>query len=390
MFTPFIVFLSIFTTIPIVSRKKKNKINSAIKKSKNITSPKKVAITGSYWKSSVKTYLNQILSSKYNTLSTPENINTELWVSWIVLNKLNKEHDYFVAEAWAYKKWEISLLWDIINHKDWFLTWIGTQHLWLFWSQENIKQWKFEILEKVIQNKWKLYVNYDNAHIRDYLDENNIELSYIIKYSLQNKDADIHSQITEIKNAITHFNVFYNDEKYEFKTTLIGNHNILNLCWVIAYCFDTWMSYEEIQKWLNNVTAPKNTLEVHRQWKTILIDDSYNLSEDWLFAWLDAAQSFGKDIPIHLILDDILELWKDAEKKHSSIAVNIVKNYNIKSVLFTWKNYKESFKKWLIDANAEELLINKIEEWIEEKSETEVIYLFEWRGAWMYFKKIKK
>ena len=59
-------------------------------------------------------------------------------------------------------------------------------------------------------------MNYDNTHIQDYLEENKIDDNYIIKYGLQNKHLDVQWQITEIKDAITYFNIFYKDDNWNF------------------------------------------------------------------------------------------------------------------------------------------------------------------------------
>lgn len=381
---PLIIFFSVFLNFPIVYYKKNKKIQAAIKKSHKNNSTIKIAITWSFGKSSVKTYLSQILNSQYKTLSTPNNINTELGVSDIVIRKLKESYKYFVAETWAYKRGEISVLWRIVNHKFWFLTGIGTQHLWLFWSQENIKHWKFEILESVQKNGWLLYLNFDNDHIQNYVQENSIPAKYLRTYWLKNNKVDIHWQIHSLENAITKFSVFIEGSKYDFETALIGSHNILNLVWIIWFCFDQGMKFQEIEAWLKLVHPPKNTLEVYNFKNSTLIDDSYNLSEDGLLAWLDAAESFWKEKEIYLVLDDILELWELAEENHTKIAEIIVKNYNVKKIFFVWKNYKKSFYKWLKNVDAE----SRIDLNFNFDTSHSKIYLFEWKNAGKIFKKL--
>ena len=157
---PLIIFFYNMLSLPLVNYKKNKQINSAIKKSKKINDIIKIWITWSYWKSSVKEFLSSVLEQDWETLKTPENQNTEMSVSALVLKKLNNKFKYFVAEMWAYKIWEISLLWKIVNHKYWFLTAIGNQHIWLFGSQENIVKGKFEIYESVVKNNWVLFVNW--------------------------------------------------------------------------------------------------------------------------------------------------------------------------------------------------------------------------------------
>ena len=380
---PFLIFMAIFLTLPLVNFQKNKKIQNAVKKSKQLTNPIKVWITGSYWKSSIKEYLWQILASQSNVLTTPDNINTELWVSSVVENKLNNDYDYFVAEMWAYKIWEIDVLWKIVNHTYWFLTAIGNQHLALFWGIENTKIWKFQIANSPIANGWKVYVNYDNKHIRDYLDTYTWDASIFIKYGINNMGVDVKWQIHNIVDGFVDFSIYKDEEKYDFKTNLLWSHNILNLTGILGFCIDMWLDLEKVKDELLRLKVPKSTLEITKIWETILIDDTYNLSEDWLYAGLDVANSYWNDKKITLIVDDVLELWKLSEKKHEQIAENIVKNYKIDSIYYVGKNYKKSFEKWLKNAWYTWELTFPIEIFPKRKQ----VFLFEWRGAQKIFKK---
>jgi UDP-N-acetylmuramoyl-tripeptide--D-alanyl-D-alanine ligase len=380
---PFLIFCSILITLPLVNYQKKKKIQSASKKSESIHHPIKIWITGSYGKSSVKQYLWQILASQSNVLTTPDNINTELWVSSIVENKLTDDYDYFVAEMWAYKIWEIDILWKIVGHKYWFLTAIWNQHLALFWWIENTKIWKFQIANSSIENWGKVYVNYDNKYIRDYIEDYSWDSSLFIKYGINNSEVDIKWQIHNIVDGFVEFSIYKDDEKYDFKTNLLWSHNILNLTGILGFCIDMWLDLDKIKKELLQLEVPKSTLEITKIWETIMIDDTYNLSEDWLYAWLDVANSYWDDTKITLVVDDILELWKLSEKKHEQIAENIVKNYRVDSIFHVGKNYKKNFEKWLENVWYTWEIIS----WVEINSATKQVFLFEGRGAMKIFKK---
>lgn len=379
LFAPVITFLIIFISLPFVNYFKNKKINKAIKISNKISNPIKIWITGSFWKSSVKEYLSSILEQDWETLKTPENINTELWVSSIIINKLKNNYKYFVAEMWAYKIWEIDLLWKIVNHKYWFLTAIWNQHLALFWSQENIKKAKSEIKNSVLKNNWTLYINWENENIRNIKFEKQLN---IIKY--WNFDwSDVKFNILWIKQWITEFELEYKNSKNIFKTSLIWKHNILNLCWVLAFCIDLWIKINDLQKYIINIKAPKNTLNIIKNENYTLIDDSYNLSKDWLLAWIDVLNSFNNSEKI-LFLDDILELWKDSGNIHYELAKNIAKT-KIKYILYCWINYKDYFIKWLIDWwFKKEQIINST----ENISKWSVI-LLEWRKSLKYINNLK-
>jgi UDP-N-acetylmuramyl pentapeptide synthase len=286
LFTPLCIFISIFISLPIVNYLKNKKINNAINKSKNINRPVKIWITWSYWKSSVKEFLSYILKNEWEILKTPKNINSELWVSELILNKLSNKFDYFIAEMWAYKIWEIEQLWEIVNHKYWFLTAIWNQHIWLFWNQKNINKAKKEITKKIFLNDWILYINWDNKNIQKLKFKKWLN---IVKY-WTNDYSDAIWNFIKFSNDNIIFNFKYKDINETFETNVLGKHNIINLTWIIAFCIDLWISKEKIKKYILNLKTSENTLKLFskklKNYELKIIDDSYNLSYDWLFAWI--------------------------------------------------------------------------------------------------------
>lgn len=150
LFSYLFIFLSILFSLLFINYFKNKTYKKAISITNKTKDVVKIWITWSYWKSSVKEFLSEILAKENKILKTPQNINTELWVSNVIINKLNNNYDYFIAEMWAYKKWEISKLWKIVDYKYWFLTGIWNQHIWLFWNQQKIIETKFEIFKKYL------------------------------------------------------------------------------------------------------------------------------------------------------------------------------------------------------------------------------------------------
>jgi len=395
LFMPIIIYFYNFISLPLVNYKKNKQINRAINKSKKINNLIKIWITGSYWKSSVKEFLSSILEQDWKLLKTPENQNTEMSVSALVLNKLSNKYKYFVAEMWAYKIWEISLLWKIVNHKYWFLTAIWNQHIWLFGSQENITKGKIEIAESVLKNDWILYVNIDNKEIKKELTNKNSPIIpfykgdenkkiNIVKY-WKSKKSDAKYKILEEKNWKIEFSFEYKKINTKFKIDLLWEHNILNLTWVIACCYDLWLKTSEIKKYLKNLKSPDSSKTIIKSGENILIDDTYNLSEAGLKSGIELFKNYKKYNKV-LVLDDILELWKDAEKIHFNIAKEIAEKKQVDKILFTWVNYKKSFLEGLIEwwFKKENIILNLND--IKEKS----VILFEWRNAKKYLNKLNK
>jgi len=338
---PLIIFFIILLTLPLVNYLKNKKINYAKIITKSALNPIKIWITWSYWKSSVKEYLSSILSQEWKTLSTPENINTELWVSNIILKNLTNTFKYFIAEMWAYKVWEIRTLWEIVDQKYGFLTAIWNQHIWLFWNLENIKKWKSEIQESIIKNKWILYVNWNCENIRKNKFSKELKIVKYWNYSW----SDAKYKIIKTSADETEFEFNYKNISTKIKIGLIWEHQILNLIWTLAFCFDLWFKITDIKQYIQKLKIPKHTLQIIKKWKKTFIDDTHNLSKEGLLAWLNILKNYSWEKI--LVVDDILELGKEAKQTHIDIWKKIAEEKIVDKVIFCWTNYYDYFIEWL-------------------------------------------
>lgn len=386
----FLIFVNVLT-LPFVQYQKNKLIQRAIQKSEKSHIPVVVWITGSYGKSSVKEFLSSILEDEGTVLKTPENINTELGVSSLIVDKWDDKYDFFVAEMGAYRRGEIETLWKIVNHKDAFVTAVWQQHIGLFGSLENTKKAKMEIAEKVYEHNGTLYLNYDNENIQSIPLKEGLS---VVRYGILGQDLDAVSKIIGIKNGKTTFEFHYKWKNYQFTTNLIGAHNILNLTGVIAFCLDKGITAEKLSNSLLNMKLPKNTTEISKRtiqntWgkeiEIISIDDTYNLSEEWLFAGIEILKSFWKYRKI-LILDDILELWKIAPEVHKEIGERLAKEGNIDGVYFVGENYKKYVHNGLkIWGYSQEKILENIPT-IQE----DTVLLFEGRGSKKVLEKLER
>ncbi len=394
LFPLFILFLNFITGF-VFDILKQRIFNLAYQKIKSLNI-KVVAITWSYWKSSTKEFLYYLLSYNFNVIKTPENINTEIWISNFILNnienqiKKSSKKSIFIAEAWAYSKWEIAKIWKILNHTDWFITWLWNQHLWLFWSQQNLIDAKFEIWEKILKNKWKLFLS--NSNLK--LENNNIfikdsanvlnfkwQIPIICEKLLKNGQIIFYPKFT-IKKITQEWTTFLMNWK-EFFTNIIWIWQIENLVWAIHYAILNWVKIKDIKETIKSIKLPKHTMNLKiknkRNWdKTIdilIIDDTYNLSLNWLINWVETIQFFNWEKI--LVLDDILELWHNSYEVHYKIWYYLANK--IDAILFVWINYKKDILKWLNDNWFKWKILNNLNI-LNEKS----IILFEWRKAMKY------
>jgi len=368
--------------------------NQASKKI-NTFNLKTIWITWSYGKSSVKEFLYVFLNSKYKVFKTPANINTEIWISQLILKNDLSKYNIFIAELWAYRKWEVKQSSSIINTKDAFITAIWNQHIWLFWSQQNIIDAKFEIWENVLKNNWKLYINLKlkPKYNKIILENKKYNIPSIYKKLIEQKQviyywiweiSDYNILIQEINNQWTYFK-FMKDWKDIFKWNLFVNilwiGQLENLCGVIAYLVENWFSVNEIKIALKNIVPLDKSLKVinkeTKDWKILVyLDDTYNLSINSLLNGVDLMNNLNGERV--LVMDDILELWKDAFNIHYNLWKKLV--WKIDKLFYVWVNYKNNVIKWLKDNGFDWEILDKFPSYFLDNT----IILLEGRRAWKY------
>lgn len=233
-----------------------------------------IGITGSYGKTSSKNIVNDILSIKFNSFATPKNFNTTYGLINTVNNYLDKFSNLFIAELGAFKKGEIKKSCKFIKPTHGILTSIGQAHLESFGSQENIQKGKFELIESLPSDGFAI-LNGDDEYQVSYKLKNKCNVYWI---GINNKDVDLCATDIKLSHQGTTFKVkFKDDEKeYEFKTRLLGNHNVYNLLAGILLGKLLGMSIVELQRGVSKVRTIEHRLELKKLGDLNIIDDAYN------------------------------------------------------------------------------------------------------------------
>ncbi|MCL8026588.1 Mur ligase family protein [Nocardioides bruguierae] len=140
-----LVEVALLAAQPIEARLNKRWQVSAAEKIKRV-SPRVVAITGSYGKTSTKNYVTHLLQGRWSTLASPASFNNVLGLSRAVNDRLEPGTDVFVAEMGTYGPGEIASLCEIFRPEVSAITTIGEAHLERMKNRETIVRAKSEIL----------------------------------------------------------------------------------------------------------------------------------------------------------------------------------------------------------------------------------------------------
>ena len=233
---------------------------------------KKIAITGSYGKTSTKNILNEILNVKYNSFATEKSFNTMNGLMISINNKLDKFTDIFVAEMGASSLGEIITKTLFIKPQYGILTTIGSAHLESFGSKENIRKAKFELIDN-LPDDGVAVLNYDDPMQRDYEIKSKCKVIWV---SIKDKKADVYADNIKLSSKGTSFTYHINKESFDVETRLLGSANVYNVLQSIALAYELGLTSEQIKLGVKRVKSTEHRLELKKLGDITIIDDAYN------------------------------------------------------------------------------------------------------------------
>ncbi len=230
-----------------------------------------IGITGSFGKTSVKYFLETLLSVKYNVLKTPGNFNTPLGVVKTIRGSLRATHDIFLCEMGAKNVGDIKEICDIVHPDMGIITSVGPMHLESFKSIENVIKTKFELADAVSQKGGEVYANFDNEYI-----VGECKKREVIPYGIDDVSGYIVSNL-HISELGSEFTVTSPEgESCEYRTRLIGKHNVLNIVGAIAVAHRLGIDLDELRPAVRKLESVPHRLQLIDKGEYTIIDDAYN------------------------------------------------------------------------------------------------------------------
>ena len=269
-----------------------------------------IAVTGSVGKTSTKDMIAAVLEEKYKVLKSPGNLNGQIGLPLNILSY--KDEDVMVLEMGMNDFGQIKKLSLIAKPTIAVITNIGTAHIGLLGSRENILKAKLEILEGMPKNS-PLIINDDN----DLLSSVSLK-NPIIRCSIEKK-ADFQAEKIEVEKEKTQFEVFYKNEKTKIALPLMGKIFVSNALLAIAVGSLLSISMLQIKHGLESLNKDQNHMKFLSLKNNItLIDDTYNSNFEAVESALKTLLKYpGKR---HIaVLGDILELEEFSEEIHRKI-----------------------------------------------------------------------
>jgi UDP-N-acetylmuramoyl-tripeptide--D-alanyl-D-alanine ligase len=247
--------------------------------------PVVIGITGSYGKTSTKTYLAQILGGRYRVLATPKSYNTLMGVTLTINTQLANDYsvDCFVTEMGAYMEGEIAEICDLTHPQIGVVVEVGPQHLERFGSLENTARAKYELIKALPADGVGVF-NWDNPYVREMYERGHPKTRLAVSKAIRLEEvpqngprfiaSDIQDSLEGLRFTITDI---HTGESEPFATTLLGQHNVTNVLLATAVAVHEGMSLKEVARRVKMLQPAESRLvrQVTAQGITI-INDAYS------------------------------------------------------------------------------------------------------------------
>ncbi len=324
-----------------------------------------VGITGSVGKTTTKELTACVLSQKFNTLKTAQNLNNEIGCPKTLL-QLTKEHQAAVIEMGMNHFGEISRMTNCAKPTIAIITNIGFSHVENLGSQDGILKAKLEILEGM-ENDAPLITSADDVRLAPLKKTLNRP---VYTFSTEGNPADVWAEDIKEENGVTTFSICHGEKKLLAVLPAIGEHNVKNALAAYLVGVLTGMEEQEILCGLASyspVGARQNILEKNGQ---TVIEDCYNASPASMKAALQVLNNYPCEGRRIAVLGDMLELGDMSQELHEQVGV-IARDCNL-NMLYCYGTasqfiaQKAGDKFGIFCTDDENVLVSKLQEYTKE------------------------
>ncbi len=221
----------------------------------------RVAVVGSYGKTSVKNILKTLLSEKYSVVETPASYNTPMGVAKTTLSEAFGGKEVFIAEMGARKEGDVAELCALVRPDYALFTGVCEQHIATFGSLENVFKEKSRILscgaKKIVCGE----------SLRARVEESGKGENAIFPRAVKN---------LRLGSESTAFTLRLGEAEIEVETALLGRSAAENIALAATLCSEMGMTAEEIAKGVEKLLPVPHRLQPMKSNGVFILDDGYN------------------------------------------------------------------------------------------------------------------
>jgi len=280
-----------------------------------------VGITGSNGKTTTKSLIEKVLSSKYKVRATEGNLNNHIGVPLSVLN-VSDNDEIAVIEMGASAVGEIKLLSEICRPTIGLITNISNAHVKGFKNIEGVIRGKSELFDYLLKNDGKVIINNFDEII------NNFSKRFVDAIHLDGKSSIVNVTLIESTPQIK-FNI---NDKDIFISNLFGDYNFQNILFALTVGKYFNIDLEQSSKIVSKYIPNNNRSEKLDYKSNCIILDAYNANPTSMEQAINAVFNFKNKNKV-MILGDMNELGDQSNSEHLRIG-KLIKKLKINHVFF--------------------------------------------------------
>ena len=291
--------------------------------------PKIIGITGSYGKTTTKSFLRDILSVRYQTYATPKSFNTLMGISLAINRDLADDYrtEYFISEMGAYVEGEIDRICRLTPPDTAIITEIGPQHLERFGSLDNIKKAKYELIQNLPPDGVAVF-NWDNRYIREMIAPAYPATRLTVSRETPVDQAKLHdvtwiaSEIEESLSGLSFRATHVKSGEYaQINTRVVGEHNVTNLLLCLALAHHEGIPLRDIALRIRSLSPAESRLVAETTAAGItIINDAYSANPAGIISALKVLNMHDAGRRL-LITPGMVELGELHESENRKLGV---------------------------------------------------------------------
>ena len=283
----------------------------------------RISITGSSGKTTTKEMMAAVCKAHFgeeNVAYTKGNFNSETGLPLTVFSIKGNEK-VCVLEMGMNRENEIGEISKVFKSQYGIITNIGTAHIGILGSRENIAREKRKSLDYIPENGAAFVPEVDSYG--DFCVQN--VKGKIVKYGHESSAKNYNVHLVEDKGL---FGTEFTLNELTVNLPLSGDYNFQNALGVISCAKELGFSDEEIKKGLENVAAISGRMEskvvrLKNGKEAILIKDCYNANYESMTKVLEFCNGLKKIGKKIFVLADMKELGAESEKTHKAVGEKI-------------------------------------------------------------------
>lgn len=280
-----------------------------------------IGITGSVGKTSTAACCLSVLSEKFKTIATDENLNSIFNIP-ITLLKVRPNIKKVILEMGIEYPGEMEFYLSLVQPETAIITRISFTHSEFLGDTEGVLREKAPLIHQLPKAGFAI-LNYDDLLSRKLIKETKAQ---VILYGTDPKECHIWASNIRLEEEMTIFEINYGVERVEVSLKLLGRHMIYPALAAAALGVSCNMSLFNIKKGLEKVKPASHRLQLLEGINGFnVLDDTYNSSPIAVEESLNVLNELSARKRI-VVLGEMKELGIYSEHLHRAVAQKLSKD----------------------------------------------------------------